>query len=86
MKNKKEEIVITPELISKFVAGKTSMEEWLTVQAAIRENPDIREIVTASLQINSKMNEVELSDNDGFKQSDSGHRGRGGRGFRAVRH
>ena len=82
MKNKQESIVITPELISKFVAGKTSMEEWLTVQAAIREDPDIREIVTTSLQINSQMNEVELSNNDGFNQSDSGHRGRGGRGRR----
>ena len=82
MKNKQENIVITPELISKFVTGKASIEEWLTVQAAIREDPDIREIVTASLQINNKMNEIELSNNDGFKQSDSGHRGRGGRGRR----
>ena len=82
MKNKQENIVITPELISKFVTGKASIEEWLTVQAAIREDPDIREIVTASLQINNKMNEIELSNNDGFKQAGSKHRGRGGRGRR----
>lgn len=58
MKNEEENIVITPELISKFVAGTTTIEEWLTVLAAIRENPEIRNIVTTSLEINRKMKGV----------------------------
>lgn len=59
MKNKQKNIVITPELVSKFVTGQTSIEEWLTVLAAMRENPEIREIVTTSLRVNGIMNETE---------------------------
>lgn len=59
MKNEQENIIITPELVSKFVSGKTSTEECLAVLAAIRENPEVRKIVTTSLKINNMMNEVE---------------------------
>jgi ribosomal protein L9 len=59
MKNKQKNIVITPELVSKFVTGKTTIEEWLAVLAAMREDSDIRKIVTTSLQIHNKMSETD---------------------------
>ena len=76
MKNEEENKVITPELISKFVAGKTTIEEWLTVLAAIRENPEIRNIVTTSLEINRKMKGVKR---EFFSSSEVDNKGKRGK-------
>lgn len=76
MKNEEENIVITPELISKFVAGKTTIEEWLTVLAAIRENPEIRNIVTTSLEINRKMKGVKHEFFSSLEVDNKGKRGK----------
>ena len=52
--NKKQEgrSTITSELISKFVQGKTSLDEWVSVMAAIKKYPWVKKIVDVSIKIN----------------------------------
>lgn len=52
MENNK--IIVTPELITKFVLGNASLDEWVTVVAAMKKYPAIKKIVESSLRINKQ--------------------------------
>lgn len=51
-KEREGKSIITSELISKFVQGKTSLDEWVTVMAAIKKYPWVKKIVDVSININ----------------------------------
>ena len=52
MKGKEDRTIITPELISKYVSGKTTLDEWITVVAAIQKYPLVRKMIETSIQTN----------------------------------
>lgn len=58
--------VITPELISKFVLGKTSLEEWVTMMAAIKKYPWVKKIVDVSNDINRSFTKKEILQNSSY--------------------
>jgi len=58
--------VITPELISKFVQGKISLEEWVTMMAAIKKYPWIKKNVDASIEINRSFTKKKILQNSSY--------------------
>lgn len=45
------DIIITPELIARFVLGTTTTDEWFAVSAAMRDNPQIRKHVMLTMEL-----------------------------------
>lgn len=58
-----ESSAITPVLISKFVQGKTSLDEWITVVAAMKKYPWVKRIVDISIKINRSFMKNEIFHN-----------------------
>ena len=54
VKNDTYGIEVSPELISKFIMGKATVEEWLAVMVAMRKDPQVMEIVTTSMRVNER--------------------------------
>lgn len=54
---KKGDITITPELITRFVLGSTTADEWFAVSAAMREKPKVREHVKLTMELYSDLGE-----------------------------
>ena len=52
---KKGDITITPELITRFVLGSTTADEWFAVSAAMREDPKVREHVRLTMELNADL-------------------------------
>lgn len=53
----KGDIIITPELIARFVLGTTTTDEWFAVSAAMRDNPKIRKQVLLTMELHNDLTE-----------------------------
>lgn len=51
MKQDNDKIVVTPELVAKFISGNVSFDEWVTVVAAMEKYPELKSIVESSRRI-----------------------------------
>lgn len=51
MKNDNDIIIVTPELIAKFISGNVSLGEWVTVSAAMKKHPELKRIIESSRKI-----------------------------------
>ena len=49
------ETLITPELVTRFVLGKTTTKEWFAVSAAMQKHPSVRRMVQLSMELNNKL-------------------------------
>ena len=71
VKNDTYGIEVSPELISKFIMGKATVEEWLAVMVAMRKDPQVMEIVTTSMRVNGAIDssgKLSCSSSDLFKK------------------